>query len=91
MLAEIIIVSVVVMVALVSLFTFTIKMFIQYDKRIVYDNVDATYVARGLAENYIKDFIKNEFKDENTKYKRYNIESSNTLFISINIWKIWKG
>lgn len=57
MLAEIVIVSVVIMVGLVSLFTVVSKIFLQYDKRIVYDNVDATYVARGLAEYYVGDYI----------------------------------
>lgn len=72
MLAEIVIVSVVVMIALVSLFTLTSKMFIQYDKRVVYDTVDATYVARGLAENYTKELIAGLFKDDSQSYHRYD-------------------
>ena len=77
MLAEIIIVSVVVMIGLVGLFSFVSKIFLEYDKRIVYDNVDATYVARGLAESKTKDLIVEVFEDDDIKYAVYNLDEDN--------------
>ena len=49
MLAEIIVVSAILATALVGLFTTFSKMFLEYEKRSVYESVDAIYFGRAIS------------------------------------------
>lgn len=51
MLAEIIIVSAILATALVGLFATFSKMFIEYEKRSVYESIDAIYYARAISSS----------------------------------------
>ena len=75
MLAEIIIVSAILATALVGLFATFSKMFIEYEKRSVYESIDAIYFGRGIArsDNNLLTF----FEEKNTNvYKEINSTSN---------------
>lgn len=67
MLAEIIIVSVILATALVSLFATFCKIFLEYEKRSVYESVDAIYASRGMAK-YYSDLL--EFDSPSDQFKK---------------------
>ena len=52
MLGEVVIVASIIMIGLVSLFTLVSKVFLRYEERIVYDNVDATVMKPYEARVY---------------------------------------